>query len=376
MKSLGIYIHIPFCKRKCHYCDFVSYTNMESVFDKYIDAVISEAYLYADYLKNRVVDTVFIGGGTPSLLSVPKMQRLVNGIKSACNWKPHEITAEANPETLDTLKIKGYAECGINRLSLGLQTHNDDILRNIGRRHTYGMFTEAVTDAKKFFKNISADVIFGLPGQTQGDFKTTIQKLIDIKIPHISAYALKLEPGTKLAGEYGGADEAIDRQMYHSAVEMLGKAGYSHYETSNFAKKGFECRHNLKYWTDGEYLGLGVAAHSYIEDTGKIRFSNIKTIDGYLKRINSGEKPTAQSEILSVSDEKSEYIMLRLRLKWGIVFSDYDIRFSGDFKKEFEQPIEYTKKAGLISEDEAGIYPTLKGFDLQNTLITEFMKKL
>ena len=376
MKKLGLYIHIPFCKRKCAYCDFVSYPGMEHLFDRYIDAVIAEAWLYRDDLCGYSIDTVFIGGGTPSLLLPGQMERLLSGLKDICNWHAGEITAEANPETLDPEKITAYAQSGINRLSIGLQTHDNDILQRIGRRHTFEDFVNKYDTVKRSFANINVDTIFGLPGQSLSNFQTTMQLLIDFSVPHISVYSLKLEPGTALAESFDGIDEELDRQMYHSAVRLLEEAGYIHYETSNFAKPGKECRHNLKYWMNQEYLGLGIAAHSYVDFGYKERFNNTECLEDYFRMISQGEKPVAGRNGLSDTDEQFEYIMLRLRLKQGIKYKDYDRRFSCDFKKAFETQIERAKTAGLITKDANGIYPTLKGFDLQNTLITEFIKKV
>lgn len=374
MKPLGLYIHIPFCRRKCHYCDFVSFPDSEALIGDYIDAVAAEARLYEGYLKKHYIDTLFVGGGTPSLLSSAQITKLIGGLKSACNFSLKEATIEANPETLDEEKLAAYAACGINRLSLGLQTHDDLILGDIGRRHTYGQFLSAYSAARRYFENINVDTIFGLPGQTVDNFAATIERLIELSPAHISSYSLKLEQGTELARRFTGADEDTDRDMYHAAAAMLTGAGYTHYETSNFAKERFECVHNLKYWTGGEYLGLGVAAHSFIAGTRKQRFSNIESIRDYIQSVQSGNKPVVFTSVLSKADEMTEYIMLRFRLKRGVVFSDFNERFGMDFKAMFEQPIKFSENAGLITVDDYGVYPTLKGFDVQNALITEFMK--
>jgi oxygen-independent coproporphyrinogen-3 oxidase len=376
MKPLGVYIHIPFCRRKCYYCDFVSYPGREADMDAYIGAVLKEAGLYADVLRSRAVDTVFIGGGTPSLLSASQMARLLSGLRNECNWAAEEVTAEANPETLDEEKLAGYAECGVNRLSLGLQTHDDALLSAIGRRHTYAQFAAALETARIFFKNINADTIFALPGQSAESYRETLHSLVGSGMQHISCYALKLEEGTRLAAEFSGADEEEDRAMYHAAVEILQHAGYAHYETSNFALPGFECRHNLKYWMGGEYLGLGVAAHSCLRDGITTRQSNAESLDEYLRCTGAGERPVAQEDTLSPGDERTEYLMLRLRLAAGIEAADYTAHFQDDFFKRFEAAIDATQYAGLILANSAGVRPTLKGFDLQNALIGTFLECL
>lgn len=376
MKPLGLYIHIPFCRRKCYYCNFVSFPDCEALLGDYIGALTAEARLYSDYLKDHTIDTLFIGGGTPSLLSPSQIEKLISGLTSVCDFRLHEATIEANPETLDEEKLSAYAACGINRLSLGLQTHDNGILSDIGRRHTFEQFLTVYEKAGRYFDNINTDTIFGLPGQTLDNFKTTVDRLIELSPAHVSAYSLKLEQGTILYKTYKVAGEDTDREMYHTAASMLCGAGYMHYETSNFSRPGFECLHNLKYWTGEEYLGLGVAAHSYITDKCKQRFSNTEDIYKYIKSVEKGEKPVDDISAISENDEIIEYIMLRLRLKQGIVFDDFNSRFHMDFENTFGGPVEFTQTAGLITRDERGVYPTLKGFDLQNTLIVEFMKIL
>ncbi len=376
MAALGLYVHIPFCLRKCAYCNFVSYPHRQEEIDRYIGALIHEARLYEAVLKNRTVDTVFIGGGTPSMLSPEQMEKLINGLRSVGDWGCAEITAEANPETLDQTKLAAYAALGINRLSIGLQSHDDDVLRNIGRNHTWDTFESAFKTASHYFHNINTDIIFGLPGQTVNSFDETLSRLIALSPTHISAYALKLETGTPLAARFDGADEDTDRQMYHLAAEKLGDAGYTHYETSNFAKVGCECRHNLKYWTGGEYLGLGAASYSYIIEDAHRRFGNITELDDYINKIEANQRPVAEEEALSEADLIVEYIMLRLRLRQGISFNDYGARFGHSFISCFEEAVHKTQKAGLITVGSDGIRPTLKGFDLQNALIGEYIKKL
>jgi oxygen-independent coproporphyrinogen III oxidase len=376
MKPLGLYIHIPFCRRKCYYCDFVSFPNREDAIDAYIGAVIAEARLYGDLFSDHAADTVFVGGGTPSMLNAAQMERLLCGLKEACNVDAAEFTVEANPETLSEEKLACYKRCGVNRLSLGLQTHDDAILAAIGRRHTFKTFTSALEITRKHFNNISADTIFALPGQTVQSYEETIKRLIELHLPHISCYALKLEEGTKLAAEFSGADEDTDRGMYHAAVRILTEAGYRHYETSNFALPGFECKHNQKYWTGGEYLGLGIAAHSYLSGKQKTRSANTESLEDYLSLTAKGFKPAPHTEVLTEADELTEYLMLRLRLASGIDAEDYKQRFGNDFFTQFKQPVINTQHAGLITINDAGIRPTLKGFDLQNALIGEFIKKI
>lgn len=371
MKTLGLYIHIPFCLRKCHYCDFVSYPNRESDFDSYVDALLKEAELYKENITQRRVNTVFIGGGTPSLLSCSQVTRLIDGLRGISDILSKEFSIEANPEAVTEDKIKAYKDSGINRISFGLQTHDNSILEAIGRRHTYEEFLSAYQIASKYIKNINIDVMFGLPGQSLECFKETIRRVVDLDPAHISCYALKLEEGTKLYDEYSGIDDDTDREMYHLAVRSFVDAGYIHYETSNFAKKGMECCHNLKYWEGERYLGLGVVASSY---NGSKRWTNISDLDLYVRTIKSGTKPIDETVSLSEQDKKQEYVMLRFRLSKGISLSDYENTFGPSFLSEYKSVITTAQKAGLITVSKTSVKPTLKGFDLQNTLISEFMK--
>lgn len=373
MNPLGLYIHIPFCKRKCAYCDFVSYPGCETEMDHYIDNVTGEARLYADALFSRQVDTVFIGGGTPSLLRPEQFVKLVEGLKANCNWDPVEFTVEANPETLDAAKLAAYADCGVNRISIGLQTHDDDILARIGRRHTWEVFLRAYEEASRHFNNINTDTIFGLPRQTLQSYLETLRRVIALGKKHISSYALKLEAGTPLAAEYIGAEEDLDREMYHAGIRALENAGLLQYETSNFAVPGYECRHNLKYWTGAEYLGLGVAAYSMLKECRTVRFGNVHSLKDYARMVEEGCKPVRETEDISLQDEKDEYIMLRLRLKRGIDFSEYYAKFNENFIEAFGEPILSCIRDGLLIRTQSGVSATTKGFDLQNSLIGKFI---
>ncbi len=376
MEALGLYIHIPFCLRKCAYCNFVSYPRRCDDIDRYIDALIGEARLYEELLQRHKIDSVFIGGGTPSLLTPKQMEKLIASLQSISTWENAEITMEANPETLNKEKLSAYSELGVNRLSIGLQTYDNTILHDIGRGHSWETFLRAYDAASHCFTNINVDIMFGLPMQTLKSFAETLSQLMLLSPTHISAYALKLEKGTPLYKRYEGVDEDTDREMYHLAANVLNDEGYTHYETSNFAKSGFECRHNLKYWTGEEYLGLGVAAHSYLKEGGGHRFGNVTAFDDYFRCINERKCPICEDDWLTQNDQIIEYFMLRLRLIDGIEFEDYRRRFSDDLINDFADAIEFAKNAGLILADKKGIYPTLKGFDLQNTLIGEFIKKL
>jgi oxygen-independent coproporphyrinogen-3 oxidase len=382
MKTLGLYIHIPFCVQKCLYCDFVSYAGKEAMIPRYIDAVLKEACLYSRLFSSHTKDTVFLGGGTPACLPEGGVLRLLAGLRERFHIdKDAEITIEANPGVLTAAKLDEYRRAGVSRISIGMQSHDDALLKTLGRIHTHADFTESFRLAREAgFSNISADVMFGLPGQTVQGFEATIGSLVSLKPEHVSAYALKVEKGTPFYKTYGDTPvlgEAAERAMYHAAVRMLKNAGYGQYETSNFALKGFACRHNLKYWTQGEYLGLGAAAHSYFEEEGGfVRQENPKSLGEYLAAVEAGKEAACKKEALGESDMLAEYIMLRLRLAQGIDYRDFERRFGFGFNERFKKEIATLKKARLIREDAAGVKPLLKGFDLQNALIVEFIKNI
>ena len=341
--------------------------------DAYIEALIKEAHLQKEYFNKHIVDTVFIGGGTPSILTSGQFEKIISGLRNVINIAAEEFSIEANPETIVEEKVKIYAKAGVNRISIGMQSHDNSVLEAIGRRHTYEDFLKAYNLAKNYIGNVNVDTIFGLPGQSVENYKETINRLIDLAPQHVSCYSLKLEEGTKLYSEYRGIEDDTDRQMYHYAVNLLTAAGYRHYETSNFAQPGYECKHNLKYWNGSEYIGLGIAASSYDINS---RSTNTTGLHEYIEEIAKDKMPIMEKIDLSLNDREQEYIMLHQRLAVGISFEEFKKSFKKDFMIEYKQPVLSSMEEGLISVDNKGIYPTLKGFDLQNILILKFMKNM
>lgn len=278
MKEIGIYVHIPFCKQKCKYCDFVSFANKFEIQEKYINTVLKEVENCEK--KDFKVNTIYFGGGTPSLLESNLIIKVLNKIKEKFEVKENaEITIEVNPGTVNKKKLEQYKNNGFNRISIGLQSANNDILKTIGRIHTFEEFEECFEFAKEVgFKNINVDLMLALPTQKMEDLKDSLNKVISLKPNHISLYSLILEEGTILEKEvieglYVLPDDDVERKMYNLTKKILEKSGYVHYEISNFAKKGFESQHNLNCWNQEEYLGFGLAAHSYFD---KKRFSNTR----------------------------------------------------------------------------------------------------
>jgi len=368
---LGIYIHIPFCVKKCGYCDFASVED-KSLIPPYIAALEKEIDI-TGRMYGEPVDTVFIGGGTPGILGPGVMPAIMERLRSAFEiTNDAEVTIEVNPCVVTPVKLAEYRECGINRISIGLQAAQDRLLRLLGRQHDAHMFGTAFKAAREAgFDNINIDVIYALPTQTMDDWEETLYHVLYLRPEHISAYALKLEEGTPMYGAVadGGLelpDEDTDADMYIKARSLLCEKGYTNYEISNFAFAGRECRHNLKYWTLQNYLGLGAAAHSGIE---RLRFSNTEDIPEYIKQMEQGSVHYASSEFISDSGRIFEFIMLRLRLWEGFTFAEYKELFGKDFRKTNAAQIAEAEKHGLITVDAEGMAPTEKGFLLQNTLI-------
>lgn len=363
----GLYIHIPFCVSKCLYCDFVSKPNCENKFDDYISAVLSEAKEY----KGERIDSVFIGGGTPTILSAYQIERLLDGINKAFDIDTAaEITCESNPGTLNSEKVSALAAGGVNRMSVGVQSFNDDELNIIGRIHNADEAYNTVCEIKSHgIRNINIDLMTALPNQTPKSLAHTLSKAIELPITHISAYSLIIEEGTPLEREYLSGrliipDEDTDRQMYHDTVGFLKQNGFNQYEISNFSKDGFQCRHNLKYWDCCEYIGLGAAAHSYI---GNKRFSNSPDTEEYMTNNKREYTELSQNDIIS------EFMMLGLRKTNGISAFEFKNRFGIDIQKVFQKQINRFISLGLMERTGGNYHLTERGIDVSNSVMCEFI---
>ncbi len=375
MKKLGIYIHIPFCVKKCGYCDFYSVKWDEESENKYIHSAINEIKSYNELSSKYVVDSIYMGGGTPSIINPKNLEKIISTIRCLFTVEENsEISMEANPNSLWE-NIKTYGEIGINRLSIGIQSLNDNILKRIGRIHNSKEALQAIDRAISFgFENINADVMFNIPGQTVDDINDTISKLVTKQIRHISFYSLKLEEGTpmyllKKNKKIVMPEEDLEREMYYAGRNIMEKHGLMQYEISNFSVKGYECRHNLKYWKQEEYIGIGPSAHSFL---GNVRFSNPSDLTEY---ITSGENGVFERNTLEEMDEndiKFEYIMLRLRLTEGLKFADFKNKFSIDFKEAYKEQIKHLTENNLIESDDDAIRLTKRGMDLSNYVFSQF----
>lgn len=376
-KKLGIYIHIPFCTKKCGYCDFYSVTWNEFQEHTYIQAAINEIKSYSALANEFVVDSIFIGGGTPSIINPRNLENIISTIKSIFTVEDDcEISMEANPNSL-TDNLRTYREIGINRLSIGIQSLNDRILNKIGRIHNSKEALEAIDRAKSFgFDNINVDVMFNIPGQTIDDINDTINQLINKDIKHISFYSLKLEEGTPMYSleqikEIIMPDEDIERDMYYAGRDIMEKHNLIQYEISNFAIKGYECKHNLKYWNQDEYIGIGPSAHSFL---GSMRFNNPSDLMAYT--MNGDDDGIFERNIQEVMNKEGlifEYIMLRLRLTEGLKFADFKNKFSIDFKERYAEQIDNLTKNSLIELDADAAYLTKRGMDISNYVFSQFL---
>lgn len=370
--TLGLYIHIPFCRQKCLYCDFCSspdYT--EETVDGYVSSLIREAEKYSETFRRRETDTVYFGGGTPTLLPIRQFDRLMCALHKSFNILPSaEITAECNPATVDYSYLSSLRSLGINRLSIGVQSANDNELRALGRIHTFSDAKRTFDDAHRSgFENLSADVMFGIPEQTESSFADTLSKICQLGVKHVSAYGLKIEDGTpfaKMRDFLVLPDEDSEYNMYVCAAEILASHGIQRYEISNFSKKGYESRHNLKYWKYNDYLGLGVAAHSFLDG---IRFSNSKDIAAYIKGADICD---SYSEI-SKKDAENEYIMLGMRLADGIDAKLFYERFGVDFESAFGNELrQFTESGHIISRDGRYFFSD-KGIYVSNYILSSLL---
>lgn len=387
MKKIGLYIHIPFCKRKCYYCDFVSYCNKDNLIEEYIKYLKQELrevakemefnFKYNDSEK-IVVDTIYIGGGTPSYIDCNYIVDIMNEIYKNYNLDLKEVTIEVNPKTVNAEKLKAYKKAGINRLSIGMQETNDEILKKIGRIHTYSDFLKTYRIARKIgFDNINIDIMIGLPNQKLEDVKDTINKVIELNPEHISLYSLILEENTKLYElvknkEITLETDEIERRMYHWSRKTLNKNGYTQYEISNFCKKGYESIHNLNCWNQNEYIGFGVASHSY---TDNIRYSNIESIEQYIENYkqNKQENNIIFHEKQNEQSKMMEYIMLNLRKIKGINICEFKKVFKDDVMNIFGEKISKLHNQKLIKISRSNIALTIKGLDLANIVWQEFV---
>ena len=369
----GIYIHIPFCRHKCSYCDFTSFPDKIEYAEAYMACLYKELKMRGDELKDYEFDTVYFGGGTPSYIPPKFILGAMNQIKKCFRLKDNaDITLELNPGTIGAKTVETYLQAGINRFSIGLQTAIDEQLADLGRIHNARDYVYATKLLKG--QNFSTDVMLGLKNQTKEDVTKTIELAAACGSSHISMYALTVEDGTPiytdyLNGELPDADEVAE--LYEHGRKLLEEKGYHRYEVSNFAKDGFESKHNLNYWKRGEYIGVGVSASSFMK--GK-RFTNTFDLDEYMKCVISGFFPAVTSEEISIDDAKFEFIMLAMRTKYGVSMTEYKEKFGSSIGDDFPNALKKTVKYLTLDNDSLKIKDEF--LYVQNSILVHFMEEV
>ena len=379
--NFGIYIHIPFCKRKCSYCDFISFSNKNSLIEGYVEALKKEIEDF-NFSKYNVT-TIYLGGGTPSYIKENYIKEILDLLKeklinNKVSWQDLEITIEVNPGTASKEKLNAYKKVGINRLSIGLQSTNNSLLKQIGRIHKFEDFLDTYNIAKEVgFDNINIDLMIALPNQTIKDIKESLEKVVNLNPNHISVYSLIVEKGTLLEkqideGKMQLLSDEEERRMYWYVKNFLELHGYNHYEISNFSKKGKESKHNLNCWNQEEYIGFGLAAHSYIDG---IRFCNTSNLEEYIENINNNNlnKNREVEERQEREDKEKEFMMLGFRKIEGVDISMFKEKYQENPLFLFRKELDKLVSEGLIEVDLNNIRLTNKGLDLANIVFEEFV---
>lgn len=379
-RPLELYIHIPFCVRKCNYCDFLSGPGDESTKRAYVEALCSEIKNYGYLKEDYKITSVFIGGGTPSILPAEAIVRIMNTVREAFSYERvsfcDEITIECNPGTLDAGKVETYMACGINRISLGLQSAVNEELKRLGRIHTYEDFEESYNECRNAgCKNINIDIMTALPGQTAESCEKTLEAVTALEPDHISAYSLIIEEGTEFFKHYsdgkGLPSEDEERLMYEMTEKHLAQKGYIHYEISNYAKKGCECRHNLGYWRRIEYLGVGLGASSLINNS---RFHNETNIKVYIENWNTLQLELRRDEsVLSIKEQMEEFMFLGLRITDGISTDEFEKVFGKEYNDVYGKVTASLTDKKLIETGSNRIWLTSYGRDVSNVVLAEFL---
>jgi oxygen-independent coproporphyrinogen-3 oxidase len=377
MKKISLYIHIPFCKSKCKYCDFLSFDNREDAIKEYINTLIQEINNYSTHVNGYEVSSIFIGGGTPSILSCEDIRKVFVALRSNYNINRNaEITIEANPGTLTTEKIQALIEAGVNRVSLGLQSCNNNRLTTLGRIHTWEDFLSNYNQIRELgINNINVDLMFGLPNQDIKQWENDLRKIISIKPEHISCYGLIIEEGTRFYKMYNEGritlpSEEIERDMYWITHDILQNNNYKHYEISNFALDGKECYHNKVYWKEQEYIGIGLGASSYFEG---YRYKNISDFNEYINCNGNIDEIKEQIQFIDEKTNIEEYMFLGLRLLKGINKLEFYNRWGKHINYYYKNIIIKLCNEKLLYEDDETIKLTAKGIDVSNYVLSMFL---
>ena len=376
MDKISLYIHIPFCAQKCLYCDFPSFARKDHLRKAYIEALNKEIISLREKNNNLEINTIFIGGGTPSVLEANELECLLKEVAKLNMAKDVEYSMECNPGNLTEEKLEVMKKYGVNRISMGLQAKQDNLLKGLGRIHNYKTFKENFLLAKKVgFNNINVDLMFGLPNQSLNEWEETLREIISLEPAHISAYSLIIEEGTAFYNLYENdklklPTEEEERKMYHLAKKILEENGFNQYEISNYAKEGKECRHNLAYWNMDNWIGVGSAAASYIN--GK-RIKNISSVEEYINSIN--EKGEAVEEIInnSKNDNMEEFMFMGLRKINGIDENEFKNRFSMNINDVYGEILNKYIGEGLLIRESGRIFLSEKGIEISNVIMADFL---
>lgn len=383
-KNLELYFHIPFCMQKCAYCDFLSAPAGEQTRREYVELLVREINRYRNvYGGDYEISTIFIGGGTPSLLSGEEILRIFRALReSFAIQEKAEITLEMNPGTVSEEKFLAWKEAGINRLSIGLQSANDEELKILGRIHSFAEFRASFWEARRYgFRDLNVDLIYNIPGQTVESWERTLEAVIALKPEHISAYSLIIEEGTPFFMRYGAGrcepdfpplpNEETEQSIDSMTKKILSEAGYERYEISNYAKKGFECRHNLGYWEREEYLGIGLGASSLIQHT---RFHNTRSYDIYKEKVNAGLDIREELETLSTEDEMEEFMFLGLRKIQGVSRAQFRENFGKTMESVYGEQLRRLAEMKLLKVEDDRVFLTGRGLDVSNAVFVEFLR--
>lgn len=373
MKEISIYIHIPFCVQKCRYCDFPSYAGKEKYMDKYIESLNKEILKKAS---KYIIKSIYIGGGTPTHLNDENLEKLLYTVNKLKIKDKYEFTVECNPGTLTEKNIQILKKYKVNRLSLGLQSADDRILKEIGRIHTYEKFLESYNLARKMgFSNINIDIMFNLPDQKVSDFTDTLNKICDLNPEHISCYSLIVEENTPFyelynKGKLNLSSEEDERCMYHTAKKFLEKKGYHQYEISNYAKPNKECFHNEVYWKCNEYLGLGASSSSFVDS---MRFKNIDDITEYIKRVENDQDTCDEKYKNSINDDMEEFMFMGLRMIEGISEIEFFKRFNKKIDDVYSDVLIKHINEGLLIRKNNRVYLSSRGIEVSNYVMSDFI---
>ena len=379
---MELYIHIPYCRQKCRYCDFASWAGQESTMSAYVDALLREADAMAPNAQGKAIQTVFIGGGTPSTLPAELLRKLLTGLHERFNLPDGiEFTSEANPGTLTPEWLEAAISGGVNRISMGMQAAQPQLLKTLGRIHTHADVVESVNLARHMgLNNISVDLMFGLPGQTPDMWHESLNAALALNVEHLSCYGLIPEDGTPLkrdldTGRLALPDEADERQMYDDALHMLSQHGYRQYEISNFAKPGRECRHNIGYWTRVPYIGLGASAASFLQTkSGGLRLTNPSGIREYIAMADEQAWRRRERVSLLPEDARFETLMLGLRMTAGVSEADFTAMHGVTPEAYCGAILHQQEKRGLLHHQDGRWSLTRRGMDVQNAILVEILE--